>query len=78
MKLLPALTVLVAGAGGLATTPSAAEPVYRYCMIGTPNSYRSCTFNTLEQCRMTASAGGGFCVESNEYVAARQAAQIRR
>jgi hypothetical protein len=84
MKLL-ALVVLVAGASGLATTPSTAQPIsaaqpfYRYCMIGSaPNIPNSCTFNTLEQCQMTATGGVGFCVESNSYVGARQAATIRR
>jgi hypothetical protein len=78
MKLLQALAVLAAGAAGLATTPSTAEPFYRYCMVGTPNSYTSCTFNTLQQCQVTASAGAGFCIESNAYVASRQATPIRR
>jgi hypothetical protein len=79
MKLLQAaLAGLAVGVAGLAVTPSKAEPLYRYCMIGTPNSYTSCTFNTLQQCQLTASAGAGFCIESNTYVASRQGAPIRR
>jgi hypothetical protein len=78
MKLLQVLVALAAGTGGLAIMPSAAEPVYRYCMVGTPNSFRSCTFSTLAQCQMTASGGAGFCQENNAYVAARGAAVIRR
>jgi hypothetical protein len=78
MRLLQALVVVAAGSAGLAMTPSRAEPLYRYCMVGTPNSYTTCTFNTLQQCQMTASAGAGFCIESNAYVASQQAASIRR
>lgn len=78
MKLLPALAILAACACGLAATPSSAAPIYRYCVIGTPNMPSSCTYNTLEQCRMAATGGAGFCVESNFYVAARQAGQVPR
>jgi hypothetical protein len=68
------LLVLAAGFGGLLTTPAArAEPIYRYCMIGTPNMGRDCTFSTLQQCQATASAGIGFCQENSAYIAnARQ------
>ena len=83
MKLLQLLAVLAAGAGGLVMLSSAADaqtPAYRYCMVGTPNMFIDCTFSTLQQCQMTASAGVGFCQESNAYVAARNAAPaaIRR
>src|SRR5262249_36270729 len=77
MKLL-VLAVLATGTAGFAATPTEAEQLYRYCMIGTPNSYTSCSFNTLQQCQMTASAGAGFCIENNAYVALRQATPIRR
>jgi hypothetical protein len=78
MRLLPALAIVAAGAVGPATTPSSAEPLYRYCMIGTPNSFMSCTFNTLQQCQTTASAGAGFCIESSAYLASRHGAPNRR
>jgi hypothetical protein len=74
MKLLPVFLVLGAAAGGLMTVaPVRAEPLYRYCMIGTPNMGRDCTYSTLQQCQAAASAGVGFCQESDAYVAnARQ------
>lgn len=80
MSFLRALVVLAAGLGGLAAwCPLAyAEPVYRYCMIGTPNLYTDCSFNTLQQCQITASSGAGFCQESNAYVAARDSAAAVR
>lgn len=76
MRLVQTLAVLVAGIGGLLTTSEAgAEPVYRYCMIGTPNMPRDCTFSTLQQCRMTASGRIGFCQENPAFTAsARQLA----
>lgn len=74
MKLLQALFVLAAGHGGLLALSSAgAEPIYRYCMIGTPNMGRDCTHSTLQQCQVAASAGVGFCQENPAYTAsARQ------
>lgn len=80
MKLLSAFVVLgVLGAGVsglLATSPASAEPIYRYCMIGTPNMFRDCTFSTLQQCMMTASAGVGFCQENSAYIVSRQSAPV--
>ncbi len=53
----------------------ASEMIFRYCMIGTPNMGRDCTFNSLQQCQATASAGVGFCQENPAYTAsARQVA----
>ena len=74
MKLLQALLAAGACLGGLSTVaPARAEPPYRYCMIGTPNMGRDCTFATLQQCQTAASAGVGFCQENPAYVAnARQ------
>lgn len=72
MKLL-LLLVLAGGSGLLAVSQASGEPVYRYCMIGTPNMPRDCSFSTLEQCRMTASGGIGFCQENPAFTAsARQ------
>lgn len=64
------LAVCVAG-GAFSSPPARAEPLYRYCVIGTPNMPRSCTYSTLQQCQVSASAGAGFCQENNAYVAAR-------
>jgi hypothetical protein len=74
MKLLQALLILGAGLGSLSMiAPARAEPSYRYCMTGTPNMGRDCTFTTLQQCQATASGGIGFCHENAAYVAnARQ------
>ena len=76
MKLLQALLIAAIGCSGLfAVTPARAEMIYRYCMIGTPNMGRDCTFSSLQQCQMTASAGVGFCQENPAYTAsARQLA----
>ena len=75
MKFLSAFLVLSAGIGGLlAASPASAEPIYRYCMIGTPNMFMDCTFSTLPQCMMTASAGMGFCQENSAYLVSRQSA----
>ncbi len=65
------LTVAGLGALGALSVPDAkAEmPPFRYCMIGTPNMGMDCTFNNLEQCRMTASGGIGFCTENPAYTA---------
>lgn len=79
-KLLQASLVLAAAAGGLLTiSGAAAEPVFRYCMIGTPNMAMDCTFNTLEQCQIMASAGVGFCQENPAFVVnARQFEPMRK
>lgn len=77
MKALLALPALASLAGGLTTaSPAKAQTQpYRYCMIGTPNLHMDCTFSTLQQCQMTASAGVGFCQENSAYIAqARQVA----
>lgn len=65
------LTVAGLGAlGALSIHGARAEmPPFRYCMIGTPNMGMDCTFNNLEQCRMTASGGIGFCTENPAYTA---------
>ena len=77
MKLLSAFLVLSAGVGGLlAISPASAEPIYRYCMIGTPNMGMDCSFNTLPQCMMTASGGIGFCQENSAYIVSRQSAPV--
>jgi hypothetical protein len=75
MKLLSAFVVLGAGVSALLSfSPASAEMApFRYCMIGTPNMGRDCTFSTLQQCQLTASAGVGFCQENSAYIAnARQ------
>lgn len=80
MKFRQMLVVVAAAVGGLATWCPAtqAEPVYRYCMIGTPNMPTDCIYSTLQQCQVAASAGAGFCQESNVYVATRSfAAAVR-
>ena len=76
MKLLQALLVAAFGCGGLiAFTPARAEMIFRYCMVGTPNMGKYCTYNTLQQCQATAAGGVGFCQENPAYVVAtRQAA----
>lgn len=75
MRFLQVLAILGAVLSGLwAVSPVSAEPIYRYCMIGTPEMGRSCTFSTLQQCQATASGGVGFCQENPAYAAnARQA-----
>jgi hypothetical protein len=79
MRLLQALALAVAAAGGLAIMPSSADAAtYRYCMVGTPNMFTDCSFNTLQQCQMTASAGVGFCQENSAYIAATRGVPIRR
>lgn len=82
MRVVQAFVILAAALGGLPTISSArAEmPPYPYCMIGTPNMGRDCTFSTLEQCRIAASAGVGFCQDNPAYTAARRAvpASMRR
>ncbi len=73
MKFLSASLVASAAVGGfLAISPASAEPIYRYCMIGTPNMFMDCTFSTLPQCMMSASAGMGFCQENSAYIVSRQ------
>lgn len=71
MKNLAVLIVLVAGVCGLAVSPASAQTQqpYRYCMIGTPNMGMDCTFPTLQQCQVAASAGVGFCQENSAYIA---------
>jgi hypothetical protein len=71
MKLLSAMLALGAGVGVLlSVAPVSAEMApYRYCMIGTPNMGRDCTFATLQQCQLAASAGVGFCQENSAYIA---------
>lgn len=78
MRPLQALLVVAAGFGGfVAIAPASAEPIYRYCMIGTPNMGMDCTFSTLQQCQVAASAGVGFCQENSVYIAnARQIAPV--
>lgn len=70
MQALPMCLLAALGAiGALAIGNAKAEtPPYRYCMIGTPNMGMDCLFNTLEQCRVAASAGVGFCQENSEYL----------
>ena len=75
MKLMSAFLVLGAGVGAMLSISQASAQTapYRYCMIGTPNMGRDCTFSTLQQCQLTASAGVGFCEENSAYIAnARQ------
>jgi Protein of unknown function (DUF3551) len=74
MKLSQALLIAAFGGSGLmAIAPARAEMVFRYCMIGTPNMGRDCTFTTLQQCQATAAGGIGFCQENPAYTAqARQ------
>ncbi|MDQ8730124.1 DUF3551 domain-containing protein [Bradyrhizobium sp. LHD-71] len=74
MKRLQAVLVLVAGfAGLLLISPASAEmPPFRYCMIGTPNMGRDCTYNSLQLCQVAASAGVGFCEENPAYTGSRQ------
>ncbi|WP_081740343.1 DUF3551 domain-containing protein [Afipia sp. P52-10] len=69
--LSPVLSAFLAAAFGAVVIPGArAEmPPFRYCMIGTPNMGTDCTFNNLEQCRMTASGGIGFCTDNPAYTA---------
>jgi hypothetical protein len=77
MKLLSASLVLSASVGALLSVSSASAEMapFRYCMIGTPNMGRDCTFSTLQQCQLAASAGVGFCEENSAYIAsARQVA----
>jgi hypothetical protein len=71
MKPLSAVLVLGAGVGMLLSiAPASAQMApYRYCMIGTPNMGRDCTFSTLQQCQLAASAGVGFCQENSAYIA---------
>jgi len=74
MKLLQALLIAAVGCSGLVTiVPARAETIFRYCMVGTPNMGKYCTYNTLQQCQATAAGGIGFCQENPAYiVAARQ------
>ena len=47
--------------------PTQADP-YRYCLVGgTARSGSNCYFMTLEQCRASASGGGGFCQPNGFY-----------
>jgi hypothetical protein len=77
MKLLQALLIAAFGCSGLmAVAPARAEMIFRYCMVGTPNMGMDCTFSTLQQCQVAASAGVGFCQENSAYIVyARQAAK---
>jgi hypothetical protein len=74
MKLLQVFLIVAAGCSAFfAVAPAHAEMVFRYCMIGTPNMGRDCTYNSLQQCQVAASAGVGFCQENPAYTAsARQ------
>lgn len=70
MRILLLLAAVLGALGALAVHGARAEmPPFRYCMIGTPNMGMDCTFNNLEQCRMTASGGIGFCTENPAYTA---------
>ena len=70
MRQLQGLVLLGAGAAlAVWSSLATAEPIYRYCMIGTPNSSTNCIYSTLQQCQIAASAGAGFCQENNFYVA---------
>lgn len=70
MRILLPSALALGVLGSLSVSHVRAEmPPFRYCMIGTPNMGRDCTFNNLEQCRMTASGGIGFCTENPAYTA---------
>jgi hypothetical protein len=70
MKAFPACALAACAVLGALTISgaNAETPPYRYCMIGTPNMGMDCLYNTLEQCRVAASAGVGFCQENSEYL----------
>jgi hypothetical protein len=59
--------VMLAGLS-LPATASAAE--YPFCaMQGGRNSYESCSYYTIEQCRAAVSGVGGFCQVNPRYAA---------
>lgn len=79
MRILLLPAAVLGALGALAVHGVRAEmPPFRYCMIGTPNMGMDCTFNNLEQCRMTASGGIGFCTENPAYTARNKPAPPKR
>lgn len=73
MKLLQAFLILSAAVGGLfLAAPARAEPVYPYCLIGTPNLGRDCTFSSLQQCQDSAQPGLGFCMDNPAFTVLRR------
>lgn len=69
MKVLFALVLMAAACCFMTASTAGAQKIFRYCMIGTPNMGMDCTFDTLEQCRVVASAGVGFCQQNPAYTA---------
>ena len=62
-------TVIAASAAGVQS--GSAQHVSRYCTDGggaESSGMPDCSFNTLEQCRASASGLGRYCTENPEYV----------
>lgn len=75
MKILQAFLLLGAALGGaLSATPARAEPVYPYCLIGTPNMGRDCTYASLQQCLYSAQPGIGYCQDNPAFTVLRRGA----
>jgi hypothetical protein len=64
---LIALTALLALASVFIAAPPARAESYPVCLAGGENNALQCEYSNLEQCRVTASGGLGYCVMNPAY-----------
>ncbi len=79
-KALLGLAIAAGFAAPFFATPASADP-YRWCAMyggGMGGGASNCGFVSLEQCRLTASGMGGFCLENQFYSGAGPAVSSKR